>query len=250
MAAEASRKGPFLSRLCWATCQASYISSRFASWLAATVIGKSVSDPMSGFFAFRREVFESVAPRLLPSGFKILLDLLASVGRDTRVVEVGFHFRAREQGESKFDARAMLDYVALLLYRFTRGIIPPRFLFFAAVGAFGIVVHFAVLRICLVLLHMQFEWAQAVATGIAMTSNFWVNNLFTYRDRKLRGAAALFGLLRFYAVCGIGAIANVGVASHMFASHTSWWVSSLAGIVVGTAFNYTMSSIFVWRQSI
>ena len=225
-------------------------ASRFATWLAAVVIGKSVSDPMSGFFAFRREVFEAVAPRLLPSGFKILLDLLASVGSEIRVVEIGYRFRSRERGESKFDARAMLDFVALLLHRCTGGLVPPRFLFFVAVGAIGVVVHFAALRLCLVFAGMAFEWAQAAATVFAMTSNFWVNNLFTYRDRKLRGGAALFGLLRFYAVCGIGAIANVGVASHMFAAHSSWWVSSLAGIVVGTAFNYTMSSIFVWRQTV
>lgn len=225
-------------------------ASRFAARLAAIVIGKRVSDPMSGFFALKREIFEAVAPALLPSGFKILLDMLSSVGRSVRVAEVGYRFRARAQGESKFDTRAMLDFLALLVHRWTGGAIPIRFLFFAAVGVVGVAVHLTALKLGLTLGQLSFGWAQTVATVLAMTSNFIVNNLFTYRDMKLRGRAALGGLLRFYAVCGLGAVANVGVASFLFsAQDQSWWLASLAGIIVGTAFNYTMSSIFVWRRA-
>ncbi len=83
-----------------------------------------------------------------------------------------------------------------------------------------------------------------------MTSNFFINNLLTYRDQNLRGASALAGLLRFYAVCGIGAVANVGVASYLFGADQIWWVASIAEIIVGTAFNYTMSSLFVWRRGL
>ena len=88
----------------------------------------------------------------------------------------------------------------------------------------------------------------SVATVIAMTSNFLVNNLLTYSDMKLRGMAALGGLLKFYVVCGVGALANIGVASWLFVSNESWLIAGIAGVIVGATFNYTMSSIFVWRQ--
>jgi dolichol-phosphate mannosyltransferase len=223
-------------------------ASRFAARLADFVIGNHVSDPMTGFFAMKREVFEASAERLLPSGFKILLDLLASVERPIRIAEVGYRFRSRQQGQSKFDMRAMMDFLALLLHRWTGGLVPVRFLFFAAVGTVGVGVHLATLRIGIDALQLSCEWSQALATLCAMTSNFAINNLFTYRDMMLRGGAALTGLLRFYAVCSIGVIANVGVASYLFESDRTWWVASLAGIVVGTAFNYTMSSIFIWGR--
>lgn len=92
-------------------------ASRLATALAAIVIGKNVSDPMSGFFAIRRDTFEGVAPRLLPSEFKILLDILASADPPPRVKEVAYRFRARQQGQSKFNSRAMLDFLSLLTHR-------------------------------------------------------------------------------------------------------------------------------------
>jgi dolichol-phosphate mannosyltransferase len=55
-----------------------------------------------------------------------------------------------------------------------------------------------------------FNPAQAVAAVAAMTSNFFVNNVFTYRDRRLRGFALVRGLFAFYAVCALGAVAKDG----------------------------------------
>ena len=81
-----------------------------------------------------------------------------------------------------------------------------------------------------------------------MTGNFLLNNLFTYRDRRLRGLALATGLLSFYAVCGLGAAANVGIASHLFASKHSWWLAGLGGAAIGAVWNYAMSSVFVWRS--
>jgi len=222
-------------------------ASRVATRLAAILIGRQVSDPMSGFFALKREVFETVAPRLVPSGFKILVDILASSRGQVRVTEVAYRFRSRQEGRSKFDARAILDFFGLLLHRMTGGMVSVRFLFFMIVGSTGIAIHLLALRGGL-LAGLGFDTAQSLATVAAMTSNFLVNNQLTYSDMKLRGAAALAGLLKFYVVCGVGALANIGVASWLFLSNEDWWVAGIAGVIVGATFNYTMSSIIVWRQ--
>jgi dolichol-phosphate mannosyltransferase len=79
-----------------------------------------------------------------------------------------------------------------------------------------------------------------------MTGNFLLNNLFTYRDRRLRGRRLWTGLISFYAVCGAGAAANVGVAAHLAQDHHSWWLAGLAGAAVSVVWNYAMSSIFTW----
>ena len=64
-----------------------------------------------------------------------------------------------------------------------------------------------------------FNPAQASAAVVAMTSNFFVNNLFTYRDQRLRGFALVRGLFTFYAICALGAVANVGIAGCVFSKN-------------------------------
>ena len=81
-----------------------------------------------------------------------------------------------------------------------------------------------------------------------MTGNFILNNLLTYRDRRLSGRRFVTGLLSFYAVCSLGAAANVGVAAAVFASNYTWWVSGLAGVLVGVVWNYAVSSLITWGR--
>ena len=79
-----------------------------------------------------------------------------------------------------------------------------------------------------------------------MTFNFFLNNNFTYSDRRLRGRSAWAGLLKFYLVCGTGALSNIGVASFVFTHGSGWFVSGLAGAFVAAVFNFAMSSRYVW----
>ena len=215
--------------------------------LSDRVLRAPLSDPMSGFFMIRREIVEEVAPRLATTGFKILADIAASVQRVPTVAEVPFVFRERIHGESKLDAKVALDYIGFVLNKLSGGLIPLRFIFFALVGASGLVVHLAALYAGLSL-GLRFEWAQTVATVVAMTSNFIINNEFTYRDARLKGGRFFTGLLLFYVVCSIGAFGNVGVASWLYAGDVEWWLSGLAGAIMGAVFNYAASSAVVWRR--
>ncbi|MFY8151323.1 MAG: GtrA family protein, partial [Hyphomicrobiales bacterium] len=215
--------------------------------LSDMVLKAPLSDPMSGFFMIRREIVEDVAPRLATTGFKILADIAASVQRVPKVAEVPFVFRERIHGESKLDAKVALDYIGFVLNKLSGGLIPLRFIFFALVGASGLVVHLAALYAGLSF-GLRFEWAQTAATIVAMTSNFVINNEFTYRDARLKGNRFFTGLLLFYVVCSIGAFGNVGVASWLYAGDVEWWLSGLAGAIMGAVFNYAASSAVVWRR--
>ena len=119
-------------------------------------------------------------------------------------------------------------------------LIPVRFAPF-------VLVRLTTLWITLDRLGFEFAVAQAAATVVAMTSNFVLNNLFTYRDRRPRGLALVRGLGVFYLICTVGAVANVGVASFAFTSHYTWWLAGVAGAVVGSVWNLAMSSVFTWR---
>jgi dolichol-phosphate mannosyltransferase len=215
--------------------------------LSAMILKAPISDPMSGFFMLKRELVEEVAPKLSTAGFKILADIVASVPRAPSVAEVPFVFRERVHGESKLDAKVALDYLGFVLNKLSGGLIPLRFIFFVLVGASGLVVHLVALYVAL-RLGLRFEWAQTLATIVAMTSNFVINNEVTYRDGRLRGAKFFVGLALFYFVCSIGAFGNVGVASWLYAGHAQWWIAGIAGALMGAVFNYAASSAFVWRR--
>jgi len=220
--------------------------SDVASRLGRLVVKADLSDPMSGFFMIRRDAFSEAMRALSGQGFKILLDLFASAPRPLLFAEVPLNFRPRLHGESKLDAMVAWEYLMLLLEKLVGPAIPVRFLLFSLIGGLGVGTHLLTLWFGTHVLFVGFAVAQTAATLVAMTGNFLLNNLFTYRDRRLRGKRLLTGLLSFYAVCGVGTAANVGVAAHLVYGHTSWWLAGLAGAAVSVVWNYAMSSIFTW----
>jgi len=223
--------------------------SGMATRLARMICRADIADPLSGFFMCRREVFEAALRRMSGQGFKVLLDLLASSPEPPpRVKELPYSFRERRHGESKLDAMIAWEYGMLLADKLVGRFVPVRFALFGLIGGLGLVVHLATLWFALNLLGVTFAAAQAVATVVAMTSNFALNNQFTYRDQRLRGGALLRGLVIFYLICGVGAVANVGVASYAFTSSHTWWLAGVAGAVVGSVWNFAMSSVFTWRR--
>ncbi|UFN51022.1 glycosyltransferase family 2 protein [Roseomonas sp. OT10] len=216
--------------------------------LAAALLPTPVGDPMSGFFLLPRPLFDTLVPRLSARGFKILLDILLSAGRPLRVAEVPYVFRPREAGESKLDATVLIEFLALLLDKALGGLLPWRFLSFVAVGAVGVAVHLVTLGIAVRLAGLDFAAAQWVATFVAMTANFLLNNRVTYRDRRRRGPALWRGLALFYLVCGMGAVANVGIASLLVRDALLAWVpAGAAGAMITAVWNYAVSSTLVWR---
>jgi dolichol-phosphate mannosyltransferase len=223
--------------------------SRFATKLSRLVVKADLSDPMSGFFLIRRAAFDRAVRGLSAQGYKILLDIVASAKPPLKVAEAPYTFRARQHGESKLDSAVTLEYLMLLADKLVGHLIPLRFMMFAFVGGLGVLVHMATLFSAYRGLQLDFPAAQITATFLAMTFNFFVNNMLTYRDKRLKGFwEQARGLLSFYVVCSFGAVANVGIAEVMFAKGDSWWLAGVAGTLVGAVWNYAASSIFTWRK--
>jgi dolichol-phosphate mannosyltransferase len=221
--------------------------SNAGTGIAQYVLPMRVTDPMSGFFMMPRPCFERIAPRLSGQGFKILLDLILSAPTKLRILEIPCQFHRREAGESKLDALVMLQFGALLLDKALHGYVPMRFVAFAGVGSLGIIVNLAALWAGRAS-GMHFFQAEILATILAMLFNFQLNNRLTYRTHRLRGARLLRGLVLFMLVCGLGAVANVGIATALFShgAHNGLAAATI-GAAIGVVWNYAVSSTLVWR---
>jgi dolichol-phosphate mannosyltransferase len=220
--------------------------SAFGKRLSGIIGRHQLSDPMSGFFVLDRRYFDEVVHSLSAVGFKILLDFVASSQRPVRIGEVPYRFRSRLHGESKLDIVVGLEYLQLLADKLIGGLVPPRFVLFALVGSLGVLLHLGVLYVMLAWL--PFGWAQLVATVVVMTTNFFLNNAFTWRDYRLRGAAAFVGLLKFYAACSIGALLNLALASQIKDYGAPWYVAGFAGLIVGSVWNFAVTAATTWRR--
>lgn len=225
--------------------------SEFATWLAKRLTGVQLSDPMSGFFLVRTSALRARVGALTGLGYKILLDILSAPGPQLSVAEVPYEFRSREAGESKLDNKVLMEFVELLIARSVGKYVPTKFIMFSMVGALGVVVHMIVLASLFQNGNgpANFAWSQGIATLVAMTANFFVNNFFTYFDRQLHGWQLLPGWLSFAAASSVGAVANLGVSVYLFETMDAvWFVSGIAGVIVGAAWNYAVTALYTWRN--
>ena len=220
--------------------------SRFATRLGSVIRKTELTDPMSGFFAIRREIFEETVRNMTGKGFKILLDIVLSAGRPLRVREFPYEFRTRQHGESKLDIVVAFEYLYLLADKIFGRFVPVRFVLYVLAGLSGLLLHIAVLGILFKTAAVSFVASQAAATLAAMVSNFLVNNSVTFRQQRLKGGLLVPGLVAYMLICGIGAIVNVQAAEYLYGHRIPWWFAGAAGALVGAVWNYAVSTQIVW----
>jgi dolichol-phosphate mannosyltransferase len=212
------------------------------------VLGR-LSDPMSGYFMFRRQAIAGVT--LDPLGYKILIEVVAR-GEVQWIGEVGYVFRERSEGESKVTWHLYVQYLLHLLKLRWATLPRSRFFKFCVVGGSGVLVDMAVLFLLSDprMLGLGLTRSKLAAGEIAIFTNFLLNDLWTFGDSaRLQpgGGARLRRFLGFNAICSAGLLLNVVILNLLFNfGHMNRYVANGVAILVVTAWNYWLNRKLNW----
>jgi dolichol-phosphate mannosyltransferase len=225
----------------------------------ATLLGRilfpEITDPVSGFFAVRREVVAG-AP-LHPRGYKILMEVLGK-GRWRKAREIPFVFRDRRAGSSKLRPGTILDYIRQVLdishhaFSCRQGQVWKecrKMLSFGIVGISGIFVNMGILWLLTRYAGIYYLVSSIIAIEISVINNFLWNDFWTFgsgREHKRRSFASRFGL--FHLVSAGGAVINwvILLVLTQFAG-IYYLISNLIGILAGFVWNYLVNRNVTWR---
>jgi dolichol-phosphate mannosyltransferase len=211
------------------------------------VVGR-VSDPMSGYFMVRRSC---IADKTMnPVGYKILIEVLGR-GNIHWIGEVGYVFQERKEGESKVTGKQYIEYLRhLLILRFARWQM-GKFLRFGIVGFSGVFVNMGVLYVLRNSLHLELTRSLILAAELAIISNFFWNDLWTFGDiskRQPGNRQRLKRLLKFNTICLMGLILNVLLVNLMFNIFgMNEYLATLIAIAVVTLWNFWINMKLSWR---
>ncbi len=221
--------------------------SKFGNLLLNKLMANNLTDPLSGFFGINAREFFLISKELNPIGFKLLSEIIF-INPNLKILELPGDFKKRLFGESKLDTRVIIEMFEMVFQKIIGKYIPVKLLFFLIVGFFGMFIHLITLSICIKLFNLNFNFSQALAIFVAMTFNFFMNNFFTYSFSRIKGILVLAGLLKFYISCLAGALINQFISIAVFQSGVSWWLAGLSGAVVGSLWNFVLSSSIVWPK--
>jgi dolichol-phosphate mannosyltransferase len=233
--------------------------SRRVISLGATALGRilfpEITDPVSGFFAVRREVVEG-AP-LQPRGYKILMEVLGK-GRWMRAVEVPYTFENRKVGASKLRVATILEYAAQVAdisvhalsrregaaWRELR-----KILRFALVGLSGIVVNTGILWALTERAGLYYLYSSAVAIETSIITNFLLNDFWTFGGESgHRMGRRIHRFLSFQVVSLGGLVVNMAVlyiGKEIFGIY--YLVANLLGILAAFIWNYLVNRHLTWK---
>jgi dolichol-phosphate mannosyltransferase len=221
-----------------------WLNSRLATFLARPFT--SIKDPMSGFFALRRETFAH-ADGLNPIGYKIGLELLVKC-RCTRVAEVPIAFADRIHGKSKLSIREQLRYLRhlrrLFMYRYGTS---SELMQFVVVGASGVLVNLGVVT---ALLRSGAAAPVGIAGGIvaSICGNFYLNRRFTFSHS--RGGHMPTQFLGYVLSVSFGSLVNYTIALSLLERLPGLapQIASLGGIGAATVVNFVALKYIVFKR--
>ena len=208
-----------------------------------------LTDYMSGFFVFKRNICIELIKKIDVHGFKFFYELLAISKGKLKILEIPLIFNERMHGNSKLDLPVVWDFLISLLHTFSGRIVPRRAVSFALVGSTGVFIQLSTIYFLLAVTNFDFETVLPVGVIIAASSNFIINNILTFRSNKLLGKNFYTGLLKFLLVSSLPIIANVGVTNLFYSKFsTNTFFSQLVGIFLVFIWNYAASSKVVWNN--
>jgi dolichol-phosphate mannosyltransferase len=191
---------------------------------------RTLTDPLSGFFLFRRSIVQGVD--LKPIGWKISLEVLVR-SQARRVTEIPYTFAARTQGASKASVQQgllVLCHMLVLLFGMP-GIV--RFALFGLVGLSGMVVNTGSLMTCKALGFDPLGWPLWAAAELAILWNYTLNRHVTWRERGY-GTWWLYNLTAL----GTSGIAIAITSLLILSGCATLWLASVSGIAAGMCLNY------------
>ena len=237
------------------------LMSRGATKIAQYGLGIEVKDPVSGFFAFRRHIIQGLKFDAL--GYKMLLELLVKA-KGARVKEVPYTFTNRRAGTSKLGASVMLDYIRAVwhLYRYGKSMkqkehrTSVHFLSkagrFYSVGASGLIVNYFA-SLCLNTLFPNIWYMYSTVIGIfaSMTSNFFLNKLWTFEDRNFNVKDTGIQYGKFMGFSSLGAIIQLGLLYLLLENYDIEYASALIlAVSAASVGNFLLNKKWTFKEKI
>jgi len=237
------------------------LMSKGATKIAQVGLGIGVKDPMSGFFAFKRSIISGVKFDAL--GFKMLLEILVKA-KGARIKEVPYTFTNRTVGTSKLDSTVMFDYfrAVLRLYRYGRRVAhgekraSVRFLSkagrFYTVGATGLIVNYlSSLLFNSALPELWYLYSTIIGIGLSMTSNFFLNKIWTFEDRDFNAKKTAIQYGMFLGFSSLGALIQLGMVYALVENYRLDYPPALI-LAVATASigNFLLNKKWTFREKI
>jgi dolichol-phosphate mannosyltransferase len=223
------------------------LTSRTATLLAWPLC--DVKDPMSGFFAVRRDRILQLQEDF--SGFKIGMELLAVGGDSLKVKEVPIEFRVRRRGTSKLGVRVISDYLLQLLKWAGGNVTPANGLRFAFIGLLGLVTDFSVFE--LLFLNGVTLAAAHITSFLAATLVIYALNRGRSRSHERhRGAQPGPGRCGSFLLIALLAVLMRGGVLATLTQYGNWPVHTaiLGAIAAGAVFKYIGFAFILFPQNI
>ena len=92
-------------------------SSIFLSYIFNYFLGYRVSDPMSGFFMFKKSIYYKYRHHLFGKGWKILADLIYNKEKFS-IKELQIKFLRRSENKSKMNLKVLINVIRLFLFKY------------------------------------------------------------------------------------------------------------------------------------
>ena len=237
------------------------LMSKVATFIAKRGLGLDTKDPMSGFFAFKKNILDGI--NLDALGYKILLEMLVKT-RNTKIKEIPYTFQNRKAGSSKLDASTISDYCKSVwkLYLYGKNHKPENYSsstkFFSKLGRFFTIgaSGFAINYITSIFFTLYFAslWyihANIIGIILSMTSNFVLNKIWTFEDRDFGFKKTLTQYTKFIGLSSIGALIQIGFVYYLTEFQAMDYPVSLLVAVISAAFgNFILNKKLTFKEKL
>jgi len=236
------------------------IISKMGTIIAKRGLGIKESDPMSGFFAFNKDIIKGINFDAI--GYKILLEMIVKV-KNVSIKEIPYTFSDRENGKSKFGTKIIFEYIHAVgnLYRYGKKehrneerssvkFVSKAARFFS-VGASGLGINYLTSMLLTSNFSMWYIHATILGIIFSITNNFLLNKYWTFEDREFTLKRTLVQYSKFVGFSSIGALVQIGMVYYLVDKLAIAYPIALVLAVATTAFsNFILNKKFTFKENI
>lgn len=234
--------------------------SKVATVIAKQGLGIKESDPMSGFFAFNKDIIKGINFDAI--GYKFLLEMIVKA-RGVSIKEIPYTFLDRQKGKSKLGPKTILEFTHAVwnLYRYgkkeqrnekrTSVRFVSKAARFFSVGASGLLVNYLMSMLFTTSFNMWYLHATILGIIVSISSNFVLNKYWTFEDREFTPKRTIIQYGKFAGFSSIGALVQLGLVYYLVDEISISYPIALVSAVATAAFsNFILNKKWTFKEKV